>query len=255
MKSRAGWVGLALALLSLSSERGRAQEPAVVPSGFAIDTTRCAPYRRVYDIVVQTRDSAVIIGRRDVALTPSIYAGQPAWILVESRTGAVPASETLYVSPSIRPLQWNSTIGAARVGVTFVGDTIFGAVSAPTGRQDLIVAAAGRLIVSQTMAEMLMPLLPLDINWTDSARVLAVNVGGGSVVDAEISVIGEEQVHVDSIVSRPMWVVALRTEARSIFMWVDRETSAVHRVQQALPSHVGYLLEYRRRQDTAPTTH
>jgi hypothetical protein len=247
----AGWA-ISLALLIVNAAHSRAQDSAVVRVGFQVDTSRIQPYRRLYDIVVQARDSAVVIGQREVALTHATYAGNPAWLLVETRSGAVPASETLYVSPAMRPLQWNSVLGAARLGVTFVGDTVFGAVTAPTGRHSLIIAAPGRLLVSQTMAESLMPLLPLGVSWSDSTGVLAIDLGGGSVIASELSVIGEEQVQLDSLVARPMWVVALRSESRSVFLWVDRETGEVHRVQQPLPSHVGYLIEYRRRPDTAP---
>lgn len=254
MSRRAGWA-ISLALLVINAALGSAQDSVVARVGFQVDTTRLQPYRRLYDIVVQTRDSAVVIGQREIALSHATYAGNHAWLLVETRSGAVPASETLYVSSSMRPLQWNSVLGAARLGVTFVGDTIFGAVTAPSGRHNLIIAAHGRLLVSQAMAETLMPLLPLGISWSDSTGVLAIDLGGGSVIASELSVIGEEQVQLDSLVARPMWVVALRSESRSIFLWVDRETGEVHRVQQPLPSHVGYLIEYRRRASPAPSTH
>jgi hypothetical protein len=249
---RAGRVTSVLALLAFDSKPGDAQDSAVVRVGFQVDTTRLQPYRRIYDILVQTRDSAVVIGQREVALAPATYAGNPAWLLVETRSGTVPAAETLYVTSSMRPLQWNSVLGAARLGATFVGDTVFGAVTAPSGRQSLIIAAPGRIVVSQAMAETLIPLLPLDVSWSDSTGVLAIDLGGGSVIPSELSVTGEEHVQVDSITARSMWVVALRSENRSIFLWVDRDTREVHRVQQQLPSHVGYLIEYRRRPDPAP---
>ena len=254
MSGRAGGA-IALALLLANAPFGRAQDSLAVRVGFQVDTARLQPHRRLYDIVVQMRDSAVVIGQREVTLTHATYAGNPAWLLVETRSGVVPSSETLYVSPEMRPLQWNSVLGAARLGVTFVGDTVFGAVTTPTGRQNLIIAAPGRLLVSETMAETLMPLLPLGIDWSDSTGVLTIDRAGGSVIASEMSVIGEEQVQVDSVVARPMWVVTVRSESRSVFLWVDRETGVVHRVQQPLPTHVGYLMEYRRRPDPAPPSH
>ena len=255
MNLRAGSVVLVLALLANFTNTGGAQDTTVARVGLSFDTTRFQPYRRVYDMIVHTRDSAVTIGQREVALSQAIYAGNPAWLLVETRTGVVAAVESLYVSSAMRPLHWYSVQGSARLGATFVGDTVFGAVSAPAGRQSLIIGARPNLIVSQAMTEAMMTLIPLTANWSDSAGVLAVDIAGGSVIPAELAVIAEEQVIVDSATSRPTWVVALRAESRNVFLWVDRETREIHRVQQALPPHVGLLLEYRRRVDIAPALH
>jgi hypothetical protein len=65
-------------------------------------------------------------------------------------------------------------------------------------------------------------------------------------------VIGEEEVRLDSISVRPVWVVALRAEMRTVLLWVDKENGEPLRIQQPLPAHVGTLLEYRRRGAAAP---
>jgi hypothetical protein len=188
-----------------------------------------------------------------VTLSPATYAGNPAWLLVEIRTGIVPAVETVYVAPDMRPLHWYATQGGATLGATFVGDTVFGAVSGPAGKQNLILAGRSDLLVSQALIESLLPLLPLTPEWTDSANVLIVDVTSASVIPVEFSVIGEESVLVDSALARATWVVALRADARSILFWIDKESGEVYRAQQALPTHVGSLLEYRRRPD-APSS-
>ena len=205
-------------------------------------------------MIVHTRDSGVVIGQRDVSLEAATFAGNPAWRLVETRTGLVPASETLFVASNLRPLNWYSAAREARLGASFVGDTIFGATSTPAGKQSLILAGRPDLLVSQPMIEMLVPLLPLSAEWADSAAVLAVDMTAGYVIPVALSVIGDEQVVLDSTVSRPAWVVTLRADARTILLWVDKESGDIYRVQQPLPAHVGTLLEYRRRPDavTAP---
>jgi hypothetical protein len=200
-------------------------------------------------MVVHTRDSGTVVGQREVTLQLGTYAGSPSWRLVEVRTGAAPSAETLYVTPDLRPLLWYAVQREARMGVTFVGDTILGATSAPAGRRNVRVASRPDLLVSQPMIELVLPLLPLSLEWTDSAAVLAVDLAGGTVIPVEISVIGEELVVVDSIVQRPAWVVALRADARTVLMWIDKEDGDVYRMQQPLPAHVGILLEYRRRPD------
>jgi hypothetical protein len=74
------------------------------------------------------------------------------------------------------------------------------------------------------------------------------------VLPAELVVVGEENLMVDTTMQRPAWVVALRwgTEsvARSVLYWIDKETGAALRVEQPLPAHVGTLLQFRMRADT-----
>lgn len=242
---------MALALLVIVAKGTEAQD-SIPRHVLPMDTARIHPFRRMYDMIVHTRDSTVLLGQREVSLEQTSHANAPAWRIVEMRSGIVPASETLYVSTGMRPLQWYAAQGAARIGVSFVGDTVFGAVSAPSGRQQVVIAGAPDLIVSQAMLEATMPLLPLSPDWSDSAGVLAVDMSGGSVVRAELTVIGEEDVRLDSLVARAVWVVALRAEMRTVLLWIDKETGEPLRVQQPLPTHVGTLLEYRRRETVAP---
>jgi hypothetical protein len=250
----AGGALVALALLGGVALASAAQDTvvAVARHVLPVDTTRIRPFHRVYDMVVHTRDSGTVIGQREVTLQQGTYAGNPSWRLVEVRTGAVPAAETLYVTPDLRPLLWYAVQREARMGVTFVGDTVLGATSAPAGRRNLLVVSRPDLIVSQPMIELVLPLLPLSLEWTDSAAVLAVDLVGGTVIPVEISVIGEELVVVDSTVQRPVWVVALRADPRAILLWIDKENGEVYKMQQPLPTHVGTLLEYRRRPDAVP---
>ncbi|MGH7679554.1 MAG: hypothetical protein ACRENU_13880 [Gemmatimonadaceae bacterium] len=255
MTRAAARASLALGLLAGAAVAAVAQDTSAVPAVpavparhmLSVDTSRVRPFRRAYDMIVHTKDSAIVIGQRELALSPATYAGSPVWMLVETRTGIAPAAETLYIAPELRPLHWNASLRGARLGATFVGDTIFGATSAPAGRHSLILAGRPDLLVSQPMIELVLPLLPLATEWTDSAAVLAVDLAAGTVIPVEISVIGEESVQIDSSGAHQAWMVAVRADARTILLWIDRETGDVQRVQQPLPPHVGTMLEYRRR--------
>jgi hypothetical protein len=249
---RAAGAVLALILLTAAARPGAAQDTtAVVRHVLPLDVSKVQPFRRTYDMIVQSRDSTMTIGQREVALGSAAYAGAPAWLVIETRTGLVPAIESLYVSADMRPLHWSSVLGAARLGVEFVGDTIFGATTAPGGRRNIVLGGRPDLIVSTPMVEALLPLLPLSAQWTDSVGVLAVDVASSAVIAAELAVIGEEELQIDSASVRPYWIVALRAETSNVLFWVDKETGAVQRVQQPLPAHVGMLLEYRMRRDSA----
>ena len=143
-------VGRALMIVALATVTTSvgAQDSATVRHPLPVDTSRMRPFRRTYDMVVHTRDSVVVIGQREVWLQAATYSGVNAWLLTEARTGVVPSAESLYVAADMRPLHWSSTLGVARLGVEFVGDSIFGATTAPTGRQNIVLAGRPPLGVS-----------------------------------------------------------------------------------------------------------
>jgi hypothetical protein len=244
---------IAIALLATIPEIGSAQDTAAtVRHVLPIDLGRLQPQNRVYDMVVHMRDSSAVIGQREISFNPAIYGGNSAWLLVETRTGLVPAAETLWVTPELRPLLWFSVVGDSRLGATFKGDTIFGAVSSPAGKRTIVLTGRPDLLVSQAMIEVLLPMLPLGPAWMDSATALVVDMAGAVMLPSDLSVIGEEEVAGESSRARPSWVVAVRAEGKTLIFWVDKEYGDVHRVQQSLASHVGSLLEFRRRSGVPP---
>ena len=123
-----------------------------------------------------------------------------------------------------------------------------------TGKQNLVVNGRPDLLVSGPMLETLLPLLPLTANWVDSVSVLSADLVTSFVIPAELAVVGEEELSVDSSVVRRSWVIALRAGERHVLVWIDKESGAALRVRQPLPLHVGTELEYRLRPDigTAP---
>ena len=213
----------------------------------SLDISRAKPYQRSYDMVVQSGDSQHTIGQRDVSLVPALYAGNEGWLIVETRTGIVPAVESLFIAPDMRPVHWSSQIGAAQLGAEFAGDSIFGATNTPGGKRSLLLVGRPDLLVSLAMIEALLPMLPLAPSWSDSAAVLAVDAASGTVLPAELSVIAEEETRVDSVTLRPSWVVSVRAEEGSAQFWVDKDSGEILRVQQQVPAHVGTIMEYRRR--------
>jgi hypothetical protein len=254
---------VALTLLLVSTLVAGAQDTTAAPPAppvppaplatrhlLALDISRVQPFRRTYDIVVHARDSTIVLGQREVALDSASYAGVPGWLLVEARTGVVPAAESLYLAPELRPIHWSSALGTARLGVEFVGDSIYGATTSPMGRQSIVLAGRPDLLVSGAMVEMLIPLLPLTSAWSDSVGVFTVDAAMSAVLPAELAVIGEENLMVDTVTPRPAWVVALRAGPRHVLYWIDKETGAALRIDQPLPAHIGTLLEYRIRSES-----
>lgn len=204
------------------------------------DTTRVMPFQRDYAMLAWVGDSTIPLGARTVRLERATHAGRPAWLVVETRAGAVPSAESLFVGTDFRPLQWSATLGQARLTVAFGRDSIFGGTTGPGGRQTIMQAGGASLIVSVAMLEALFPLLEWTPHRSDIVAVLVVDHVSSSVIPSELAVIGE-----DTVDRRPAWIVVLRAPARSVLFWVDRETGTSLRVQQLLPLNGASMLEYR----------
>jgi len=222
-----------------------AQDSLSARAAFPVDAARRAGLRSSYDMLAITGDSAQVIGRRTLEVIAATHAEQPVWLLIESRTGAVAAVESLYVTADLRPLRWSASQGSASLAMVFARDSVFGATGGPAGRQSVIAPVPPKLIVSTGMLELLLPLLPLSARWSDSVSVLAVNQTSLVAVPGELAVIGEDE-------GSGTWIIALRASAQAVLVWVTRETGSVVRIQQPVPLHIASLLEYRPMAPTPP---
>ena len=237
---------VALALLMAATKSAAAQDSVATHRHMlALDLTRLRPFARSYDMVVHIRDSAHVIGQRDVALMESAYAGHPAWLMVETRSGIVPSVDSLVLAADLRPVHWSSALGRSRFAAEFSGDSIFGATVTPTARRSLILGSRPDLVVSAAMLEMLVGLLPLSSEWSDSAALLAVDAGDALVVPAELAITGTEQGVASD--SAGAWIMAVRADRGQLQLWIEKTSGIVARVEQSLPSHIGSRLEYRPR--------
>jgi hypothetical protein len=243
-------VACAVLALCPAATVAQGQDSVSVRHLLALDISRLAPFQRSYDVIVYQGDSATVIGTRDVSLEAAdLVGGVSGWLLVEGRSGAVPAADSLYLAPDARPMRWSSVVGPARLAAAFVGDTLMGATQVGTAKQNLLLPGRPDLLVSGAMVELALGLLPLADLWRDSAAVLAMDPARRTVVPVELVMLVAEDLQTDSLASRLTFLVALRSERQSVLYWVDAETGAVLRMQQRLPAHVGSLLEYRIRPD------
>lgn len=219
----------------------------------AMDFARVRPFRHTYDMVVASADSATAIGQRDVTFAEAV-AGDSSlgWWLVESRSGAVSATDSILLAPDLRPLLWRSALGPARLEMSFTSDSMTGETRVGRAANRVAIAIPPDAIVSTTLLDVLAGLLPLAPAWSDSASALATDLAGAQVFPAELAVTGE-----DSIVGSPggapraAWVLSATSGTRVTRLWVDRENGAVLREEMTLPSQPGAVLEYRLR-DEAP---
>lgn len=251
--ARAG-VWFALALAAAAPGRLSAQDTIAVRRHLlALDVTRLRSFARSYDMVVHAGDSAHVIGQRDITLSQSAYAGQPAWLIVETRTGIVPAAESLFLAADLRPIHWSSELGKSRLSVELSGDSLFGATLTPAARRSLILASRPDLLISTAMIETLAGALSLAAGWSDSAAVLAVDAGEASVIPAELAIAGEEPATAVGDTLEGAWILAVRTERGELQLWVEKASGQVSRIEQTIPAHVGARLEFRARAAQAST--
>jgi len=241
---------IALLLLAQGARSANGQDTTLAAAPAAhqlpLDTARVRPFRRTYDLVVHRGDSSEVIGARDVALQPAVYAGSSAWLIIDVRTGSVQATDSLFVGPDLHPIHYSSELGQSRLALEFVGDSVYGAITTPATRQNVVIAGRRDLLVSNPFVEVTLSALPLAPGWTDSASVLAIDATSHTIDSATIVVVGEEELVSDSTTVQA-YVVALRSDRANALYWVRRDDHAVVRELQSAPAHVGTTLEQRLR--------
>lgn len=233
------------ALVAGLASPGQTQDSTGLRTPLPLDTARWAPLYRVYDMIVHRGDSATVIGYRTVAMLPGSFAGTGAWRIVEQRTGAVPATDSLWLKSDGKPLYWSSALGPGRLTAQFANDTLFGMVALGRVNQNLVLPLPDDLLVTTAMTDVILGALPLHATWADSAALLEVEPSGARTVPAELIVVAEEAVDVPGDASIRAWVLAIRTPGRQLLYWVDQQTGIPVRIQQNLPSHIGSFIEYR----------
>lgn len=208
-----------------------------------VDSTRIQAATFTYRLAL-TRDSVTSpIGDQRFVISFLDYAGTPAWMLArEGMQGVSATSDSLVVRRSdLRPLHWTVVHGLARVAAEFTADSIFGALSSPLGKQNVVLPNRADVLVSVMDVDAVLAALPLTLGWRDSATVLVIDAGGSAIAPATLAVEGEEHVTVPAG-EYDCWIVSLETERGSERLWVTKQGQIVIRAEQVLPEQGGALL-------------
>ncbi len=231
---------LAAALLSASAlvlPAQLARRDVAVPR-LHVDGTALHPGAFVYQITLERDVSSTVLGTRTVTVAPATYAGAPAWLLVETRTGdRINAVDSLYTDyASLRAVHWSSAQGDARLVAEFRADTAYGGTSAVLGgRRSIVAAVPAGTLINAAMLETVLRLAPLQPVWEDSASTLSVALSGATVLPTRLSVIGEDQVHLPAG-TFDCWVVSVHAgdQARGMY-WVTKQDPIVVRSTLDVP--------------------
>jgi hypothetical protein len=211
--------------------------PDSVTHRLAVDASRLQPGTYVYALSLM-RDSAgsTPLGEQHFVVSTLDYAGTPALLFARNgMQGVAMASDSLVVRrDDLRPLHWIASHGLARVAAEFTPDTIFGAMTSPLGKQNVVLPNRGDLLVNAMAVDAVVASLPLTTTWRDSASLLVIDAGGSALTPATLAVEGEEHVTVPGG-EFDCWIVSLEAERGSERLWVTKQGQVVVRSEQALP--------------------
>lgn len=193
-----------------------------------------------YQMTLERDSGTVILGDRSVSVSATMYGGAPAWLMLETRTGAgIGFTDTLITElSSLRPLHQGSVLGSARLAAEFRGDTVFGVTSAPPGRRSMIGTIPPGSIVTASMLETVLRLLPLQSAWEDSSMTVSVTPATNTVFPTRLAVIGEDRVRVPAG-TFDCWVVSVRADPARTLYWVTKSDPIVVRAAMDVPGMSG----------------
>lgn len=238
-------LAFALAALTSLTSAARGQTPVVDSAArrIRVDASRLQPSEFAYQTTLERDASTTVVGTRTVTMSPTNYAGAPAWLLLETRLdNGIPAADSLITSVSdLRPVHWSSPLGESRLSMEFRGDTAYGATSVPGGRRSIVTVIPAGSMVNAAMLETVLRLLPLQTAWEDSAAVLSVTASGNALLPARLSVIGEDRVRVPAG-TFDCWVVSVRADQARGMYWITKQDPIVVRSTIEVPSLGGAQL-------------
>ena len=234
-----------VSVLATAPAAGQTTPPSVDTSAhrLALDGTRIHASQRTYRLVLT--DTAVrSLGEIEFQVAESQHGGAPAWVLTRLGAQGVNAvAESLFVArATLRPLHWRAAQGPARLAAEFVGDSVFGAMTSPLGKQNIVLRNRGDLLVSVGAVDALLEAVPLRQGWSDSITVLVVDPAGSIAVPATIAVVGDERLVLLSG-DFDCWLVQLETERGVERLWVSKKDQTVVRSEQSLPQLGGAMLD------------
>ena len=232
-----------LTTLHIVGANAQVQAGDNTPRRMRIPAAVIAPGQYVYQTTLERNAGTTVLGTRTIAVSQSNYAGSPAWLLLETRSGdGIPAADSLFAGiVDLHPIHWNSTLGGARLAAEFRGDTVFGATSAPSGRRSMVAAVPSGTMISSAMLETVLRLLPLQSGWEDSTGTLSISLAGNTVIPTRLAVIAEDRVRVPAG-TFDCWVVAVHADPGRGLYWVTKTDPIVVRSVLDVPSMGGAQL-------------
>jgi hypothetical protein len=192
------------------------------------------PGTLVYQLTSRRDTLVTPLGQRRVVVVETTFAGSPAWLIAESRTGtAVPTTDSLYLArPDLSPGRWLATNGGAQLASSFSRDSMFVAMQSYQGRASFVTPLPAGALLTPGMVERIVELLPLGPGFRTGATIVLFEMGAPRAIPAELRVEREESL---ALADRTVdcWVVLLRAGTLEERLWVSKESPRVVKTEQA----------------------
>jgi hypothetical protein len=192
------------------------------------------PGTLVYQLTSRRDTVVTALGQRTVSVVETTFAGTPAWLIAESRTGTpVVTTDSLFLArPDLSPNRWLATSGSAQLASSFSHDSMFVAMQSYQGRASFVTPLPPGALLTAGMVERIVELLPLTIGFRTGATILLFEMGTPRAIPAELRVDREEPLKLpDRTVD--CWVVTLRGGTLEELLWVSKEGPRVMKTEQA----------------------
>ena len=207
-----------------------------VPSALAnvpVESLLLRPGTFTYQLSTRRDTLVTPLGQRTVVVSETTFAGSPAWLIAESRSGtAVATSDSLYlVRADLSPTRWMATNGKSQLAASFGRDSMFVALQSYQGRTSLVTPLPAGALLTPGMVERIIELMPLAVGFRTGATIVLFDMSGPRASPAELRVDREEQLVLpDRTVD--CWVVVLHGGTFEERLWVARDSSRVVKTEQ-----------------------
>ncbi|MFL5576274.1 MAG: hypothetical protein ACJ79S_09945 [Gemmatimonadaceae bacterium] len=190
--------------------------------------------------------------KRVLTVSPATLDGAAAWLIVDRQdAGMAKVADSLYLRRSdAAPLRHRLHAGQVSAALDFGRDSVRGTMTLPEGSGPIAAPYPRGAMVTGTMLEMYLRLLPLAPGWTGELTMGAIGANGAVAVPVSVAVAGEENVTVPAG-TFPSFLLSIRAQGSEQRAWVTRDGREVVRISaelgpSATATKVETVLESRR---------
>lgn len=181
---------------------------------------------------------------RVLTVSPATVNGTNAWLVVDSQGGApLQMYDSLYLTrDAMMPIRHRLHAGPNSVALEFGRDSAKGTMTLPQGSGPVAASYTPGTMVTGTMLEMYLRLLPLAPGYKGSLTIGALSPMGTQLAPVNVAVVGEETATVPAG-TFPTYVVTLTGQGSEQKVWVNKATKEVVKINAAFAQMPGAKIE------------
>lgn len=229
----------ALSLVTLICPAVASAQDRGTPAPVKVDARRLRPGSWTYRTTATSGGQTRTIDRV-LTVAPATLNGSAAWLVVDRQdAGAASVTDSLYLTRTdATPLRHRLHAGRASVALDFGRDSVRGTMTLPEGTGPIAAPYPRNAMVTGTMLEMYLRLLPLAPGWKGELAMGAVGPRGAVTVPISLAVTGEESVTVPAG-TFPSYALSIKAQGSEQRAWVSRDSHEVVRISAELGGGAG----------------